>query len=210
MSSENFSWYDLLIISLKGRSTTQFYKGAVNRHNCETILAQFSKKWLCPCLCMHICISPFVELTDQFKLRLDKKAEISEIISVINLQLQLIVNYKFSKTRMLGKGTGPYEGRGKNRAWAYLFFNFMSEEFWTRRHDTNALEHVSIDSAVSVCVTLSVKLLFHQFYSRRDRGPTKASCSAGPDLLPVQSALWPEWGMGYGGKKKKKVLCLCI
>lgn len=100
MSSENFSWCDLLIISLKGRSTTWFYKGAVNHYNRETILAQFSKKWLCPCLCMHISISPFVELIDQFKLRLDKKAEISEITEVVvKLQLQLIVNYKFSKTR---------------------------------------------------------------------------------------------------------------
>lgn len=45
---------------------------------------------------MRISISPFVELIDQFKLRLDKKAEISEITEVvINLQLQLIVNYKF-------------------------------------------------------------------------------------------------------------------
>lgn len=44
----------------------------------------------------------------------------------------------------------------------------------------------------------------HIFCSRRDRGPTKVSCSVWPDLLPVQSALWTEWGLGYGGKKRKK------
>lgn len=92
----------------------QFYKVAVNHHNHETILAQFSKKPLCPSLCTHICICPFFELSDQFKLKLDRKVEASDITEVfINLQLQLIVTYNFSKTRMLGKCTGPYEGRGK-------------------------------------------------------------------------------------------------
>lgn len=65
---------------------------------------------------MCIWISPLVKIIDQFKLRPDRKVEISEITEiVINLQLQLILIYKFSKNRMLGKGTETYEARGKTK-----------------------------------------------------------------------------------------------
>lgn len=69
---------------------------------------------------MGICICPFTELSDQFKLRPDRKVEFrsTEVEStevVINLQLQLVVNYKLSKNRIIRKGMGPYEGRGKTK-----------------------------------------------------------------------------------------------
>lgn len=94
---------------------------------------------------------------------------------------------------MLGKGTETYEERGKTKIWVYLFLDFRASA-WQK---SLKLEDRRLLALIVLFLFVWHSLLnhlSHKFCIRRDRGPTKASCSVWPDWLTVQSALWSEWG----------------